>query len=356
MNIGEIINKTRLQDFLGSVYNATKICGISKQSLLNSIQLQLFISFISLPFLIAWGLPISLMTPISTLLFGPFLSCFLLISSLIFFLELFYLPNGFLVWCLEAITAFWMTCLGLEQKAWLIGFPKPPMLVIFLIPMSALAIIHSKKITCIVRRIFILSFFLVATCIILKFFPYTYKFIEKIPCNKGEIHLIHHNNTLILIDPGYLASRPSYESFIAYTLLPEIIQRTGKLHIDHIIVFKFNKRILDALEFLATKVSIKNVYLPYWNGRIPPFAWQSYAQLKKTITQKGGKIHAISHKKQIYTDPSCTLFLEPVEKSIAYYEATYQKLSAILVTDTKEVFLNNETDRMLTDSKKISTV
>src|SRR5258708_38016064 len=96
-----------------------------RKSFLKSIQLQLFISFISLPFLIGWGLPISLLTPISTLIFGPFLTCFLLISSLIFFLELFYVPNSIFIWLLENITHIWLMCLNLEQRTWLIGFTKP---------------------------------------------------------------------------------------------------------------------------------------------------------------------------------------------------------------------------------------
>src|SRR5438309_4921602 len=143
------------------------------QSLLKSIQLQLFISFISLPFLISWGLPISLLTPISTLIFGPFLTCFLLISSLIFFLELFYLPNAALIWCLEKITSIWLACLSLEQRAWLIGFIKPPMIILMIIPLVALAAVHNKKITSIQMRSALLALLLVATCATLKFFPYT---------------------------------------------------------------------------------------------------------------------------------------------------------------------------------------
>jgi hypothetical protein len=290
--------------------------------------------------LIAWGLPISLVSPISTLLFGPFLTCFLLVSSVIFFLELFYLPNNFFIWCLEKITVFWMACLGLEQRAWLVGFCKPPLLVIFCIPVIALIIIHSKRITGIVPRIFILGFFLIVICIALKFFPYSHNTLEKITCNKGEIILINRDNTLIMIDPGYLASRPSFESFIAYTLLPEIIQKTGKLHIDHLIVFKFNKRILNALQFLAAKISVKNVYIPYWNGRIPSFAWKSYTQLKKTLTENNGKIHSISYKKQIYKDKKSFLYLEPVTtKTVSYYDATYQLLSITGIIDNQTFFL-----------------
>ncbi len=311
-----------------------------QQSLLKSIQLQLFISFISLPFLIAWGLPISLLSPISTLIFGPFLTCFLLVSSLIFFLELLHLPDDLLIWLLEKITAFWISCLGLEQKSWLIGFCKPPMFVILLIPVIALIIIHSKKITSMLKRIGYLSFFLVLICVVLKFFPYAYKTIEKIPCNKGELTLIHHNNAITMIDPGYLALRPSYESYIAYTLLPEIIQKTGKLHIDHLIVFKFNKRILDALQFLSTKITIKNIYLPHWNGKIPSFAWRSYAQLKRIMTENNGKIHSISYKKTLYNNENATLFIKPVEtKPISYYDATYQPLNILGSINNQAIIL-----------------
>jgi hypothetical protein len=298
------------------------------QTLLKSIQLQLFISFISLPFLIGWGLPISLLTPVSTLIFGPFLTCFLLISSLIFFLELFYLPNGALIWCLEMTTSFWLMCLNLEQRAWLIGFTKPPMLILLCIPVLALAAAHSKKITSIPLRIYCLAILLVGTCVALKLFPYPCTTVRTIPCNNGEITLIHHNNNLILIDPGFIASKPSYESLISYTLLPEIVQKTGLMTIDHLIVFKFNKRILDALQFFSTKMTIKNIYIPAWKGRIPSFAWYSYAKLKRTMTAQNGKLISIGYNKKLSLDASSELFIEPTNtKNICYYDATYQPLS-----------------------------
>jgi hypothetical protein len=172
-----------------------------------------------------------------------------------------------------------------------------------------------------------LACLLVGTCIILKLFPYNYLSIDTIACNSGTITLINHHNTLIIIDPAYIASKPSYESYISYTLLPELIQKTGKMSIDHLIVFKFNKRLLDALQFLATKITIKNIYLPAWKGRIPNFAWRSYAELKKTITTNGGKIISVSTHKKIYLDALSTIFIEPDStKDVMYYDASYQPL------------------------------
>jgi hypothetical protein len=298
------------------------------QSLLKSIQLQLFISFISLPFLISWGLPISVLTPISTLIFGPFLTCFLLISSLIFFLELLYLPNTLLIWCLEQITTIWLSCLNFEQRTWLIGFQKPPTVVLLIIPCIALAIMHSKKIIHMTTRTGLLGLLLISTCAALKIFPYPKnKAITTISCNKGHITLIK-NNSLTIIDPAFIAYRPNYESFISYTLVPEIIQKTGSMQIDHLIICKFNKRILDAIEFLATKMIIKNLYIPVWKGKIPPFAWRSYVRLKKTIHANNGTIRSISYRKKLdNNNPSCEIFIEPSStKNICYYDATYKPL------------------------------
>ena len=298
------------------------------QSLLKSVQLQLFISFISLPFLIGWGLPISLLTPLSTLIFGPFLTCFLLISSLIFFLELLYIPNTPFIWCLEQVTSIWLACLNLEQRAWLIGFTNPPIVILLCIPLIAIAIAHYKKITTILTRTSLLALSLIITCAALKLFPYTRDAVTTITCNKGNITLIQHQNNLMIIDPGFIASRPNYESLIAYTLIPEIIQKTGSMQIDHLVVCKFNKRILDALQFLATKMFIKNLYIPAWQGRIPSFAWRSYVNLKKTITAQNGNIRSISYKKQLVSDNATSLFIEPAPvKDISYYDATYKKLN-----------------------------
>ncbi len=298
-----------------------------RQSFLKSMQLQLFISFISLPLLIGWGLPISLLTPFSTLIFGPFLTCFLLISSIIFFLELLYLPNTWPIWCLEFITNSWLACLNLEQRAWLIGFTKPPLLILLLIPLIALAAVHHKKISSLAMRVSLLACLLVGTCIILKLFPYNYPSTETITCNNGTITFINYNKTLIMIDPGFIASKPSYESYISYTLLPEIIQKTGRMNIDHLIVFKFNKRILDALQFLATKITIQHLYIPAWKGKITPNTWYSYAKLKKTVTSYNGKIISISAHKKIYLDRTSTIFIEPRDtKDVMYYDASYKPL------------------------------
>jgi len=299
-------------------------------ALLKSIQLQLFISLISLPFLVAWGLPISLVSLFSTLLFTPFLTIFLFLSSIIFFLELLTIPNTWLIIPLEWITNIWIFCLKTGSSSWLVGFSQPSFIFLLCIPACALALMHCTYITSHEQRIISLSAFLLITCALLKLFPYRYKTIDTIACNnhRDALTLINHHNTRILIDPGFIAARPSFESTISYTIIPELIKKTGNTTIDHLVVYKINKRVFDALTFLATKITIKNLYLPWWTGKIPPFAWQSYVALKKTLMVSGGKIQPISRTRYFYrADDNAQLFIEPHQtKQLRYYTTNYPSL------------------------------
>ena len=100
------------------------------------------------------------------------------------------------------------------------------------------------------------------------------------------------------------------------------------MSIEHLIIHKVNKRTFDALAFLTTKIAIKNIYLPWWAGKIPLFAWSSYIKLKKAITLSGGKIIPISKKRFFFNTTNSFLFVEPDKtKNIHYYNATYPLLS-----------------------------
>lgn len=172
-----------------------------------------------------------------------------------------------------------------------------------------------------------LALLFIISCIALKFFPYTHPAIQTINCNKGTITVINHNNTLTIVDPGYLSSQSSLDSWISYTFIPELLQRTGKMTIDTIIILKINKRIFDGLITLSKKITIKNIYIPWWEGKIPLFAWRSYKKLKHEVSLQGGKIQSISRKKQLINTDKSTLFLAPdTQKNIDYYGATYHPL------------------------------
>src|SRR5437763_195216 len=92
--------------------------------IIRFVQLQLFITLFSLPLLISWGIPLSLLSPLGNLIFGPVLTIFLFLSSLIFFSELIGIPNGLLIALLEKITTWWLCIMHANTQSWLVGFSQ----------------------------------------------------------------------------------------------------------------------------------------------------------------------------------------------------------------------------------------
>src|SRR5579862_7575785 len=106
---------TIMKQFLNRLYTTS----------ITTLSMQLFLSLVSLPILASWGLPISLMSPIGNVIFSPLLTLFLLLSSIIFFCELFCIPNEFFVWLLELVSQVWRWGLSCTYGSALIACKKP---------------------------------------------------------------------------------------------------------------------------------------------------------------------------------------------------------------------------------------
>lgn len=115
-----------------------------RTKLADFIHLQLFLTLISWPILIAWGLPLSLMSLLGNFIFGPVVTLFLFVSALIFFCELVGIPNGSLVWLLDKITDWWVFIMHHSSSRWLISAPAPSLLALAVLPFCALAILYFK--------------------------------------------------------------------------------------------------------------------------------------------------------------------------------------------------------------------
>ncbi len=300
-----------------------------QQWFMRYIHLQLFILFIVLPFLIGWGLPISILSPISTLIFSPFLILFLFLSSVVFFLELLYLPNSWLIKFLEYLGNFWFTILGWEQTSWLKGFIKPTPSLLLLIPLSALVLIHYKQTHHPMRNIISLSSLFMITYIALSYMHPPIKTMHTIPCRNKEVTLICHNNHIIFIDPGTIAANASALSWISYTLVPYLIESTGQLFIDHVIILQPSARIFEALALLCTKIKIKKLYLPWWQNKLPKNAWYHFVALQKIAKETGCKIVRIDKKTVTITiDKANFIHLKPQTNHLRYTTITYPAIHA----------------------------
>src|SRR5579872_4558069 len=109
-----------------------------KQSAVQFMIVQLFLTLISLPIIIAWGLPISLLSPIGNFIFSPFLTAFLLLSSIIFFTQIISIPNYPLILLLENLMPLWHYILSFSSSSAMFAFKKPPLFILIVIPLVTL--------------------------------------------------------------------------------------------------------------------------------------------------------------------------------------------------------------------------
>ncbi len=292
---------------------------------LKFIHLQLFITLMSLPIFLAWGIPISIMSGGATLLFTPLLTAFLLLSSLIFFSELLFLPNGLLIWFLELVTNIWLYMISFESKSWMIGFTKPPLWFLIGLPLLTIGILLNKKIKTQKQSVFCLVFLLVVTIGYLKWLQTPTTLITTIACNKGEITLIRAHNKTIVVDPGVIGQRLSAPSWVQYTLIPEIIKQTGATTIDHLIILKPGVIILEALASLCSATQVTTIYYPYWSGDMSAGEKRNWAVLYTTLKENETQLKRIGNKK-LYVDNMITI--ESLQQTL---KTSNKKFNAIKV-------------------------
>lgn len=219
-----------------------------KRNILSFLQVQCFLTLVSLPIVVAWGLSFSLMTAVGNFIFSPFITAFLLCSSLIFFSELLHIPNGYLIVLLEWITKSWLYILSFGSKQWLVGLPSSLVPFLSIIALGAFIALQHKQLS---RPLYFIG--LSGLCMI--FIALTTMQTKKpkhidIVCSKQRLSLINHNGKLHLIDQGALGERRNPTSWISYTLLPEITKQFGFTQIDHLIYYdnkKTTQKAIDAL-------------------------------------------------------------------------------------------------------------
>ncbi|MFI5332524.1 MAG: hypothetical protein ACHQVS_00310 [Candidatus Babeliales bacterium] len=308
--------------------------------ILHGIQLQLFITLFSLPLLCAWGLPLSLLSPLGNLLFGPMLTLFLLLSSFIFLTELIGIPNGLLIMLLEQVTTYWLSIMHADTKRWLIGFTQPSYFILLLLPLSAILVMICNQTRSLYRSSICLLLLLIG------FWGYAWYLQRSTPahipiiCNNGAVHLIQHQGTFTLIDPGYLGKTMGAPSWVQFTLIPQIIQRTGCTVLDHVIVLQPNTMTLKAVESLMIKMPIKNVYIPYWHGSLSSSGLHTYSAIKKMCRDKNILLTRISSSIQHITlDPTCTITIEPLPQIIQTTSISYPAFTVHTFIDNQDVTL-----------------
>jgi hypothetical protein len=302
--------------------------------LLDFVYIQSYVTLLSLPILIAWGLPFSLFSPLGNLVFNPFILIFLLISSLIFFGALLGIPITWLSYCLDTITSWWLSCMNLAPHNSSVGFYEPPWILLVLIPVATLAIVHhpltrarNRSIACFMTVMILIS----AVSLLSRSND-----ILSIPCNKGAITVLHHRKQTIVIDPGFIGQRPSGKQWAQYELIPAITKRTGIAQLNTVICLQPSATILQALEQMCHTTSIERLMIPYWDGTVSKGMNRSWHSLKRTAESYGTKIVRIGYKEQLV--PGCPeLSIQPTGKTIKSGEYSYPALQISGIFDEKNL-------------------
>lgn len=291
--------------------------------LLNFAHVQIFLTLISLPFLVAWGLPLSFMAPIGNIIFLPFLTIFLFIATLIFFFELCAIPNIFLIYMLEKIISIWLYLMSFSSKTWLISFAKPSLLFLVCIPICALAILFKKKRASSYCTTLALLGTLLFFCACLKYpFFSSEESIVSVPCNKGEIIIVRKDAQISIIDPGYLGQTISSPTWIEFTLVPLLNQHFGSQTIHHLILLQPSIMTFACVEKLCQLCTVRHCYIPLWQGTADRSLLRSYGCMRHAL--ENNTTHLVRIKNAPLPLDALTIY--PLESMLSYKDITFKTM------------------------------
>ena len=261
------------------------------QKILNYLAIffetQLIITLISLPILIYWGLSISAMSFVGNLLFVPFLTVFLTLSSLVFFTEIINIPNNLLVYLFDKTTNFWKAAMNFGQKSWLIGFGKVNILILLLIPILTFLILRNKKFSKLFK-FFLYIFLLLSFTIFLKlktkyFAPNLITITDKLLIKKDN------SNQVKIKDLGLFSKKQSVEKFVEYELRQEIIKNFGTINIKKISIKDPGARNFKAVITATKFFNIKEIKLPKFDKKLSKYAWKLFFDMKDLLIKNNIK-------------------------------------------------------------------
>lgn len=218
---------------------------------------QLIVTLVSMPILIAWGIPLSTMTFVGNLLFTPFISLFLLCSSLLFFTELCCIPNQLIAQLVNVLGHIITQLLNIGSHTWLIGFAHPPtsaLVLLFIGNIGAMIMCFQNKQTLIKN----LCLLLATNIILLLLHNYFFSAHQCILTASGGSLTITAVSPghLEIVDHGVLSKKKNARSFVQYDLRPFLLKQFGNHIIDRLVLSRPSKTAIAAAHELGTLCTI----------------------------------------------------------------------------------------------------
>ncbi len=234
-----------------------------------------------------------------------------------------HIPHGFISWLLEKTTFLWKWVLPLHGSDTLYGFSKPPLWLLVALAITPFVIITHPRMRSQKHRIIGMALLFMLSMTIIQSTSHQQSINTKIPCHGGELTLFHQDGKTILIDPGCIGRRISAPSWVAYTLTPELISKTGRLIVDHLITLKPGIMTFEAIRTLCETVNVRHLYVPYMYGELSGRLRIAWGKLYGVLQQQETEIH------RIYEDKSLELIEGTIQLTMCpdgkkgYREITY---------------------------------
>lgn len=255
----------------------------------NAIQTQLILTIVATPILVAWGLGTSLMTFVGNIIFTPLLALFLMLSSMLFFTELFGIPNGTLIWLLEQVTLWWHNLLLHSQQSWLFTAAYPGKIPLSLSVLIALWLLKHPQLRSPQKKIMAMSCIILAMGMGLWLFTAYRQHAcgnQTITFNKqhrgyGNLSLVTIDGIRVLVDNGFYVGKKSAGHAITFELKPYLITRTGKATIDTLIMTTPSLGSFEAATELSKTCGVNKIFLAYTKKQICQHAWKVWYDLER---------------------------------------------------------------------------
>jgi hypothetical protein len=260
---------------------------VIKKYLNDFLLCQLVVTLVSLPILSAWGLPLSLMSIVGNLVFLPFLTVFLILSSMVFFTELLSIPNSLFITGLNLVTKLWLHLLHYGKKEWLIGFAHPKLLTLtILLQIAANLFLHKQ-----IKRYLLIGNYIVLLLILFIFSLASRITVEQtyfIPNANQKISIsTHQDNTITITDNGFFSKKTSPEKMVNFELKPYLTQQFGTVKIKEIIEQRPGQRSFRALQELCGLFPVETVKLAYFDFKLNKNGWRAFFDLKRELSKQG---------------------------------------------------------------------
>lgn len=229
----------------------------------NMLYMQLVLTFFSLPILLSWGLPISVLTVVGNIIFSPCILVFLLLSALFFFGQLLTLPVDWIGHLLDWVTTCWLKIIHIGSKQALLAIPKPALWLAITISLIPLIIMYSSWGNN--RRHVIALLFGLLFCFTLALkFMVPAQATLKIPWNERQsLTALYDRGTCILVDfGGIIRHRANLKPWVTFTLNSTLSKQLGTTNCSAIIQMRPTVKKLAATYELAQVIGATTVFVP----------------------------------------------------------------------------------------------